>query len=200
MTPESSNMFKKFMKAQFGKDETDDDFNRFLCNSPIFDETEPNFSEIEPLKDSKCIDKFRVFEDEGVDRALKGSYHLYHRIDDVLVAISCWDILETSLSSMFMMYDPDFKFLNLGHISAVREIEYMKMIQRKFNPGFKYYYMGHYSPVIPKIAYKDHMHPQYLLCPTTNSYFKLDEDMKAKIKEGPLKKLGESEEFNSQLY
>ena len=44
---------------------------------------------------------------------------MHHRIDGILVAVSALDYLEESLVSVFCMYDPDYKFLSLGHVTAV---------------------------------------------------------------------------------
>ena len=90
------------------------------------------------------IDGFREFRDEGIWPQYEGTYHIYHRIDDVLVAVNVWDITKISLGSIYTFYDPDYKPLSLGHITSIREIEYMKNVKEKYNPDLQYYYMGYY--------------------------------------------------------
>lgn len=84
---------------------------------------------------------------------------MYHRIDDRLIAVNVIDITESTFSSTFCYYDPAFSFLNIGNVTAVREIEYMNMIWEIYNPKLRYYYMGHFVPNCPKIVYKWNMHP-----------------------------------------
>lgn len=43
---------------------------------------------------------------------------------------------------MYLYYDPDLKFLSLGKLSALMEIEWMRKLAM---PAFKYYYMGAYN-------------------------------------------------------
>ena len=79
------------------------------------------------------IDTEREFKDEGVHPGL-GAYHMYHRIDGKLVAVGIIDITRTVLNSAYFIYDPDLKFLNLGVVGALMEMQYMNMIQEKYNP------------------------------------------------------------------
>lgn len=53
------------------------------------------------------------------------------------------------------MYDPEYKWLNLGVIGALREIEYMRLL-RKASGGhrFKWYVLGDYVNTCPKVNYK----------------------------------------------
>jgi len=84
---------------------------------------------------------------------------LYHRIDGRLVCVNVIDMTENTFSSCFCYYDPAFSFLSLGHVSAIRELEYMKKIRNKYNPKLKYYMMGHYVANCPKIVYKKDLKP-----------------------------------------
>ena len=56
------------------------------------------------------------------------------------------DLTDTCLSSVYLYYDPRFEFLSPGTLSAIREIEYIKKVQKTglAPPNFKYYYMGLY--------------------------------------------------------
>lgn len=107
----------------------------------------------------------REFKDE--DGSEKGSYHLYHRIDGKLVAVSVIDILPTIFHSAYLFYDPDYSFLSLGVVSAIKEIEMMRHIRDKFNHRMKYYHLSEMSPTCPKINYKLNYKPGYIICPRT---------------------------------
>lgn len=144
VTEEVLEMFKKFDKRQFGKDRNKSSFEGFLSNSPMYDPKDPNFENKRPYKDNTRLDGDRTFEDEGVYPKLFGSYHIHHRINGKLVALNVWDITEKTLSSMYTFYDPEYSFLSLGHVTAVREMEYIRRIREKYNPSLRYYYMGYY--------------------------------------------------------
>ena len=81
----------------------------------------------------------REFKDEGVFPETQGTYHMYHRLDGRLVAVGVLDILSVYMNSAYFIYDPEFKFLNLGVVGAIREIEYMNKIREEFNPKLKWY-------------------------------------------------------------
>lgn len=53
---------------------------------------------------------------------------MYHRIDGKLVAVNDIDILETVFVSAYCIYDPDMNFLSLGVVTAIRELEYMRLL------------------------------------------------------------------------
>lgn len=79
------------------------------------------------------------WKDEGVYPDALGTYHMYHRIDGKLVAFGVIDLTKKYLDSCYFVYDPDYKFLNLGVVGAIREIEFMRMIARDYNPALTYY-------------------------------------------------------------
>jgi hypothetical protein len=62
-------------------------------------------------------------------------------------------------------------------------MEYMKKIRSKYNPSLRYYYMGYYVYNCKKSIYKEHMHPQKLLCPISYQYTPLTKELKEKIHE-----------------
>lgn len=57
----------------------------------------------------------------------------------------------------------------------------MRKIKNKYNSSMRYYYMGTYIHNCQKVKYKEHIHPQHLLCPITNTYVPLTSDVKEKI-------------------
>jgi arginyl-tRNA--protein-N-Asp/Glu arginylyltransferase len=79
---------------------------------------------------------------------------MYHRLDGKLVALGSLDFLQQHLNSGYFIYDPDFKFLNLGVIGALRELEYAKMIRQQDNTRFEWYVLGDLVPVCKKVNYK----------------------------------------------
>ena len=99
-------------------------------------------------------------------RAL-GSYFLLHRLDGKLVGCSVLTIANKYLESGYFMYDTDYKFLNLGVMSVVREIEYMRMVQKRFNARLDSYMLGDIVVTCPKVNYKLNYQPGYVQCPRT---------------------------------
>lgn len=122
-----------------------EDFETFLTNSCLYDPKDPDFETAITFQREDTLDAHRVFKDEGVYPQYFGTYHLHHRIDGRLIAINVWDITEHTLSSVHTFYDPEYSFLSLGHVTAVREIEYMLKVRKEFNCNMKYYYMGEYN-------------------------------------------------------
>ena len=84
------------------------------------------------------VDEYREYKDEKVYPGL-GSFHYYHRIDGKLVAMGVVDITNKVLNSQYFIYDPDFSFLRLGVVGAIHEIEFMRMVQKKYNPNLNHY-------------------------------------------------------------
>ena len=54
---------------------------------------------------------------------------MYHRLDGKLVAVGSLDILYNVVNSGYFIYDPEFKFLSLGVVGAIREIEFMRKMR-----------------------------------------------------------------------
>lgn len=59
------------------------------------------------------------------------------------------------------------KFLNLGVMSVVREIEYMRHIMKHHNPNMTSYMLGDIVVTCPKVNYKLNYQPGYVQCPRT---------------------------------
>lgn len=93
----------------------------------------------------------------------EGAIHKQYLIDGKIVAIGVIDILPTCLSSAYFCYDPDYKFLNFGTFSALREIEDVRKYS-KIKADLKYYYMGYYVNNCRKMRYKAAFRPSELLC------------------------------------
>ena len=84
---------------------------------------------------------------------------MLHRIDGELFAVGVLDYTNESLSSVYLFYDPKYDFLNPGTLCALREIEYVKRMQRTKDPKFKYYYLGLYFQDCQKSVYKANFKP-----------------------------------------
>ena len=67
-------------------------------------------------------------------------------------------------------------------VSAIHEIEYMKMVRKKFNPNFQYYVLGSVMLNSPKYVYKLNYKPGRVLCPKTYKFLKF-EDVKPRLEE-----------------
>lgn len=91
---------------------------------------------------------------------------MYHRLDGKLVAVGSLDILYNVVNSGYFIYDPEFKFLSLGVVGAIREIEFMRKM-RLTSQGYKWYVLGDMVSVCPKVNYKLQYQPGYILCPRT---------------------------------
>ena len=74
------------------------------------------------------------------------------------------------MNSLYFIYDPDYRFLSLGVVGAIHEIEYIKMIQKKFNPCLRMYLLGSMVLNCEKVNYKLNYKPGLLLCPQTKAY------------------------------
>ncbi|CAI2361126.1 unnamed protein product [Moneuplotes crassus] len=178
-TPESFEIYKLFDKEIFDKDTASESYERFLCSSSLFDPKDPR--EIKTFKDGLKINGNNKFVDSGVYPEFLGSYHLYHRIDGALFAVSAIDILPHNLISAFCMYHPAYKCLSPGHFTAIREIEYMLMIREKFNENMRYYSQMDIVVGCPKTEYKEHVKPVYLKCPLSLDWVLLTKEIKEKI-------------------
>ena len=172
-TTESFDLYKTYQEVVHQeKEKMPSSYKNFLCMSPLYD-----LNNIEEASDytkiRENLDKQRKFLNQGFFPKYRGSYHMYHRIDSKLVAVGVIDITNTVVSSVYFFYDPSLKFINLGMIGALKEIEYIKMVQSKFDKELKYYYMGYYIQDCQKMVYKGTYEPSELLCPITYSWMPL---------------------------
>jgi len=115
-----------------------------------------------------------------------GNFHMKYYFEGKLIALGVLDIIPTGMQSIYFLFDPDYSHLSLGVIGVIKEIDYMKKIQRYF-PEFKYYYLGGYIQTCSKIRYKVDYDPAELLCPITKTWVKFDEKIKQKIDNGELR-------------
>ena len=155
-TEELYALYKRYESHVHKKEKTPSQLNRFLCNSPLYDpEYEPVKAQAPSFYTTANIDKtYHEWKDEGHCPEAKGTYHFYHRIDGKLVAVGVVDITSTYFNSAYFIYDPDFMFLNLGVMGAIRELEFCRAIRNKRYPKLKYYQLGEMVPDCKKVNYK----------------------------------------------
>ena len=106
-----------------------------------------------------------------------GTFHHCYYIDGKLIAVGVLDVLPRCVTSVYFFYDPDYKFLALGKISALNEINltvkldltwyYLGMDLGTFNvqkrcPNLTII-SGLYIYKCPKLAYKADYRPSFLL-------------------------------------
>jgi arginine-tRNA-protein transferase len=88
-----------------------------------------------------------------------GAYHQMYYHNEKLIAIGVVDILPDVVSSVYLIWHPDYANYGLGKISSLREIALAKEL------GLKYYYMGYYIHSCVKMKYKGLYKPSQLLDP-----------------------------------
>lgn len=102
-------------------------FKRFLCDTPF---NQSNGS----IKNDSVV-KY-------------GAIHQCYYLDSKLIAVGFLDLLPSGVSSIYFIYDPEYKELGLGKISGLKEMELSERL------GLKYYYLGYFIEDCPKMNYK----------------------------------------------
>ncbi|CCH44509.1 Arginyl-tRNA-protein transferase 1 [Wickerhamomyces ciferrii] len=147
-TKEKYKLFTKYQNHVHDDYKTSEkSFKRFLCDTP--------FSQNDAvIKDNKVL-KF-------------GATHQCYYLDSKLIAIGFLDILPSGVSSIYLIYDPDYRDLAMGKISGLKEMELTKKL------GLDYYYLGYFIEDCPKMNYKRKFGGE-LLNLTDLTYHKLDD-------------------------
>ena len=146
---ESFQVFKKFQTIIHKETETDSgeiQFNEFLVSSPLRYKPGPE----------NMTTKF-------------GTYHQQYLLDDKIFAVGVLDILPKGVLCEYLYYDPDYRFIAPGVITALLEISLTQQFYLQ-NPAMQYYYMGYYVQSCPKMNYKNKYSASALLCPETYTY------------------------------
>lgn len=187
-TREKYELFKKYQIAIHKEDEKDingQSFARFLCQSPINEIKQEKISmkQLEskrPMKFASKIDpslydlygntEYTTIDDyiennpelslEDVERIGGGTFHQEYWYMGKLIAFGVLDIFPGNcVSSVYLVWDPDYPELELGKVSALREIALTKELQ------LPYYCLGLYVPSCSKMLYKSSFKPGELLDP-----------------------------------
>ena len=146
-----------------------------------------------------CIQnlEYEKLEAEGHELRL-GCYHTKYYLDGKLIAVGVLDIAPTGIYSVYFFYDPDYKHLSLGTVSIIKEIGYMKEMQKYF-PEFRYYHLGGYVQNCQKMSYKKDFEPAELLCPVTFQWVMLDEGVEKRIEKNKKRLSAEEKEVMEDM-
>lgn len=156
-TTEKYLLYRRY-QLEIHRDESDDvtekGFKRFLVESPL----QYQCSTSSTSSTSSCTVTYKY-----------GTYHQLYRLDGKeLIAVGVIDILPSGLSSVYLFYHPDYRFLELGKYTALKELEFCQ------EHSLQYYYMGFYIYSCMKMRYKGDYSPSELMCPTTMTWYSLD--------------------------
>mmetsp|Transcript_29119 Transcript_29119/g.43884 ORF Transcript_29119/g.43884 Transcript_29119/m.43884 type:complete len:167 (+) Transcript_29119:92-592(+) len=92
---------------------------KVLSNSPLFDPMDPRDSykthSPAPADGSKLYGPQKQVSEKRFPGL--GTFHMYHRIDDLLVGVSVFDLTETCMNRVFFMYDPAYSFLFIDTVA-----------------------------------------------------------------------------------
>jgi arginyl-tRNA---protein transferase len=116
----------------------------------------------------------------------------------VLIAVGVIDILPYCVSSVYFYYDPEYDFLSLGTYASLREIALARELNQTCSTLVNYY-LGFYIPTCPKMRYKSHMKPSYLLCPESFTWNYLDENLSNEVDKVRYLKLDKNGEDRDQF-
>ncbi|CAM9122467.1 unnamed protein product, partial [Hapterophycus canaliculatus] len=196
LTDEVFRLYVKYQVSVHGDEPsevTPDQFCRFLVDSPLIRETSGetvirprkpasrhggasrtalsvDSDAMEEAPDEKCSGMTQGQDSLSVSY---GSYHQLYRIDGLLVAVGVVDILPKCLSSVYCFYDPDYRALALGKLTALKETDFVREAHA-IRPALRDYYMGFYIHSCPKMSYKGSYSPSSLLCPERLTWVPLE--------------------------
>ncbi|KAK7483279.1 hypothetical protein BaRGS_00025446 [Batillaria attramentaria] len=168
---ESFELFRKYQVSIHKEKEsenTQDTYTSFLGDSPLGDSPLGD----SPLGDSPLQAVMPAPGEGGLPQGY-GSFHQQYILDGKIIAVGVVDVLPHCVSSVYLYYDPDYSFLSLGTYSALREIAFVRELQKSAQ-DLKWYYMGFYIHSCPKMRYKGQYYPSYLLCPESYSWIPIE--------------------------
>ncbi|SMN22548.1 similar to Saccharomyces cerevisiae YGL017W ATE1 Arginyl-tRNA-protein transferase [Maudiozyma saulgeensis] len=122
-------------------------FDRFLCDSPFPEHikmgTEEEWEQLNELG-SRMPSSFSL----GEPLKRLGPAHECYYYKNQLIAIAVTDFLPSGMSSVYFIWDPDFKKWSLGKLSVLRELTLLSKTDKP------YYYLGYYVEDCHKMNYK----------------------------------------------
>ena len=166
---ESFNVFQQFQLGVHKEAEADCQkrhFKDFLIDSPLV-----------PVSHSETI-KY-------------GTFHYQYIIDDKIFAVGVLDIIPKGIVCEYLYYNPTFRFIAPGVLSALLEISLTQQYFLK-DENMKYYYMGYYVQSCPKMNYKSRYSASALLCTETYTYVDLEKCISV-LKASPYARLADPE-------
>lgn len=108
------------------------------------------------LKFGKIEDDLAEFQFTHFTPSTRG-FLTEFRWKDKLIALGFCDWGQSSLSSVYFIYDPEFEKRSLGHFGSLYEINWAK------NQKLEYYYLGYWIEENQSMNYKANFHPHELL-------------------------------------
>ena len=131
-----------------------DKFKKLYCNSPLYDPQNHRDDQInnKPAPDDYTILDFDRKPDKEKRYPGLGTFHIHHRIGDVLVGLSVFDLTDTTITTNATISDPAYSFLHLDAILKVHEIEYFKMLKKNYKPHLSMMFLGEFSPTSNKLC------------------------------------------------
>ena len=169
-TEERYLLYQKYQLAVHKETTTVESYNNFIGVSPIIN----RYINLPPDLNTKTRHPELYPKHYGM-------HNLIHRIDGKIIAVTVIDILPNYFESLYCYYDPDFSFLDLGTVTAIREIEYMKSFQELIDKNLTYYTMGEMSISVKKLKYKSDYNPTEIMDPYTGIYVPLTDELKNQI-------------------
>lgn len=170
-TKEKYALYKKYQISVHNDDPleiSEASFKRFLCDTPFLDEEVEGDPE-QWLHLNSWVKNWSCGKKSGENRKSRrmGPTHECYYLDDKLIAVSVMDFLPTGVSSIYLIWDPDYAHLSLGTLSGLREIQMCQELE------LGYYYLGYYIEDCPKMKYKAKFGGEVLdLC--NEVYFPMD--------------------------
>ena len=115
-----------------------------------------------------------------------GSFHFHYHIDGRLVAVGVCDVLPSGVSSKYFFWDPAYRALSLGKVSALFEIAWIRKHAECCAElrALEYYYLGYYIHSCEKMRYKASFAPSSLLCSSTLRWRAFDDALRRRLDEG----------------
>lgn len=168
---ESFQVFKKFQMIIHKESEADSgekQFNEFLVYTPLRYKEGPE----------KMTTHF-------------GTYHQQYLLDGKIFAVGVLDILPKGVLCEYLYYDPDYRSIAPGVVTALLEIEMAQQFYLQ-NPEMQYYYMGFYVQSCAKMNYKSRYSASKLLCPETYTYISIEKCI-PKLKASGYSRLAEND-------
>jgi arginine-tRNA-protein transferase len=113
-------------------------------------------------KEGKDSWKFRkITPSEYYENFAEGAYNfgkeVLYFVDKKLVGVDLIDITDDGISSIYFFYDPDFAHLSLGVFSLLKQIEFAKLLNKKW------IYLGYWVDGCKSFAYKTNFKPLEIL-------------------------------------
>lgn len=114
-----------------------------------------------------------LITEKHTDTISYGTFHLQYLLDEKIFAVGVLDILPKGVLCEYLYYDPYYRFIAPGVISALMEISLTQQYYLQ-DSAMRYYYMGYYVQSCPKMNYKSRYSSSALLCMETYTYVNLD--------------------------